>query len=455
MTHTKKSLAERILDCFPSGTYALHALLQLLEILESRTVETAAVECRIQPRLLINPDFVATWAETPEKLLMLVMHELHHVLLGHTRLFSCVTKVDNLVFDAVINALLCRMFPGKAYTSFFTDFYDQNQFPVCLLRPPSGWSPGTYPATPSALRGRKMRALAEVHRSLYSEKGATYHEIFDALRYSLTEEMVAGVPLLGDHTERGSQFGKLDARSPLLFDVVRQIVERWPQPPDPIRGRSLAEILKQENIQVSREPSNGAILRSLLRRVANVGRVGRGAPVPGKKTITINTPLPAFDRRSIVLNALGVPNLLHAAQLDYPHRVDGEKVHVYLDVSGSIGDLKAALYGALLECQSFVYPRVHLFSTKVADVTTGQLRSGTCQSTNGTDIVCVAEHIRDHRIRRAVLVTDGYVGQPEGLDHETLADTTLGVVLTPGNSTRKDLADVTKHWAQLNHGGIQ
>jgi hypothetical protein len=450
MTNPTTTLAERILDCFPSGTYALQALLQLLEISESRNVETAAVECRIQPRLFINPDFVATWAENPEKLLMLVMHELHHVLLGHTRLFSCVTKVDNLVFDAVINALLCRMFPGKAYTSFFTDFYDQNRFPACLLRPPSGWSPGSYPATPSALRGRKMRALAAVHRSLYSEMGATYHEIFDALRYSLTEEMASGVLLLGDHAERGSQFGQLDARSPLLFDMVRQIVERWPQPPDPIRGRSLDDILEQEHIRVSRKPSNAAILRNLLRRIGNAGRVERGAPVPGKKTMTISTPLPAFDRRSVVLNALGVPNLLHAAQLDYRHRVHGEKVHVYLDVSGSIGDLKSVLYGALLDCRDFVHPQVHLFSAKVADVSASQMRRGECVSTGGTEIGCVAEHVRDHRIRRAVLVTDGYVGHPEGLDHETLAGATLGVALTPGNSTRKDLADVTNHWAQLN-----
>jgi hypothetical protein len=452
VTNKKGTLAERILDCFPSGTYALHALLQLLEISESHTVETAAVECRIQPRLLVNPDFVTTWADTSEKLLMLIMHELHHVLLGHTRLFSRVTRVDNLVFDAVINALLCRMFPDKAYTSFFTEFYDQRQFPGCLLRPPSGWSLSSYPASPIALRGRKMKALAEVHRSLYSEKGATYHDIFEALRSSLTEEMVSGVLLLGDHDDRGSQFGRLDARSPLLFDMVRQIVERWPQPPDPIRGRSLAEILKQEQVHISRKPSNAAILRGLLRRVANAGQRGRGAPLAGKDATTISTPLPTFDRRSVVLNSLGVPNLLHTAELHHLRRVRGEKVHVYLDVSGSIGDLKALLYGALLDCRDFVYPRVHLFSTKVADVTAGQMRSGTCLSTGGTEIACVAEHMRDHRIRRAVLVTDGYVGRPEGLDHETLAGATLGVVLTPGNITRDDLANVTKHWAQLNQG---
>jgi hypothetical protein len=455
MTKTSQTLTEKILDCFPSGTYALHALLQLLEISESRSVETAAVECRIQPKLLINPDFVATWADTSEKLLMLIMHELHHVLLGHTRLFSCVTKVDNLVFDAVINALLCRMFPDKAYTSFFTDFYDHDQFPGCLLRPPLGWSPSSYPVSPIALQGKKMKALAEVHRSLYSEKGATYRDIFEALRYSLTEGMAAGVPLIGDHGDRGSQFGRLDTRSPLLFDMVRQIVERWPQPPDPIRGRSLAEILKREQVDVSRKVSNAVILRRLLQRIANAGQRGRGAPLAGKETTTISTPLPTFDRRSVVLSALGVPNLLHAAQLHDRRRVRSEKVHVYLDVSGSIGDLKAVLYRALLDCRDFVYPRVHLFSTMVADVTAGQMRSGECLSTGGTEIACVAEHMRDHRIRRAVLVTDGYVGHPEGFDHETLAGATLGVALTLGNSTRKDLDDVTKHWAQLSEGGTE
>ena len=137
-------------------------------------------------------------------------------------------------------------------------------------------------------------------------------------------------------------------------------------------------------------------------------------------------------------------------QLDHRRRTHGEKVHVYLDVSGSIGDLKAVLYGALLDCRDFVYPHVHLFSTKIADVTASQMGSGTCLSTGGTEIGCVAEHMRDNRIRRAVVVTDGYVGHPEGLDQETLARATLGVALTPGISTRDDLAGVTNHWAQLN-----
>ncbi|NCW26304.1 MAG: hypothetical protein EBV84_13195, partial [Betaproteobacteria bacterium] len=81
---SSQDLAASILDAFPSGSYAMTGLLRLLDIVASTSVPTAAVECRVQPRLLINPEFVSVHADTPEKLLMLVMHEIHHVLLGHT-----------------------------------------------------------------------------------------------------------------------------------------------------------------------------------------------------------------------------------------------------------------------------------------------------------------------------------------------------------------------------------
>ena len=450
MTTRTKSISERILDCFPSGTYALHALLQLLEIVETTEIDTAAVECLIQPRMLINPEFVETWAATPEKLLMLVMHELHHVLLGHTRLFPCVTQVDNLVFDAVINAMLSRMFPAPEHTSFFTDFYSDERFPECLLRPPAGWTPEKYPAVPPALCGRKQKRLAAVHRALYSEKGATYYDIFDALRGHLTELMVKGVVLLGDHDKNGATAGGFEVRSPLLMNAVRQIVERWPQPPDPIAGRSFADLLKEEHVGAERKPSNAKILAGLFRRIALAGCYGQGISRIGEASCEVVTPMPAFDRRSLVLEALGVTNVLHRAHFQHRGRVASEPVHVYVDVSSSIGDLKAALYGALLDCREYVHPSVHLFSTNVADVTFAQLRAGVCKSTGGTSIDCVAGHMLKNRVRRAVILTDGYVGRAAGIHQSTLTKALLGVALTPGNNHQDDLAEVTNHWAQLN-----
>ena len=59
------TIAERILDAFPAGSYGLLGLMRLLDIEETDEVETAAVECAVSPRLKINPAFVETFANTP------------------------------------------------------------------------------------------------------------------------------------------------------------------------------------------------------------------------------------------------------------------------------------------------------------------------------------------------------------------------------------------------------
>lgn len=191
-------LEDRILDTFPSGNYGLLALLRLLDIVETTEVDTAAVECTALPRLRINPEFVERHAETPERLLMLVMHELHHVLLGHTRLFPRLTAVDNLIFDAVINALLCRMFPGPEHTSFLTRYYRDDCYPECLLRPATGWTPTDPVPVPPALAESSMARVRHVYRALYSETGAHYQELYDALRSVVADDAVV-VPLIGSH----------------------------------------------------------------------------------------------------------------------------------------------------------------------------------------------------------------------------------------------------------------
>ncbi len=447
-TTTRKPISERILDCFPSGAFALHALLGLLDIVETDAVETAAVECRAEPRMLVNPEFVDRWAETPEKLLMLVMHELHHILLGHTRFFPCATAVDNLVFDAVINAMLCRMFAEPEHTSFFTDFYDEGQFPACLLRPPSGWDPRFRTPVPRGLA--KYPEIRYAYHALYSEKGASYEDLFEALRKLVHEQAAAEVPLIGDHSgENSSASGRLEQRSPVVFDAVRQIVERWPQPPNPIAGRSLADILKRSTLRLERKRSKRETLRNLLRKVGGAGRCRGWILVRNDDRISIDVPLPGFDRRSAVLTSMGVRPLLYSHSLQIRRmRPAGEKVHVYLDVSGSIGDLKGPLYGAVLDCREFVHPRVHLFSTKVADITLEDLRSGVCETTGGTDIACVAEHMRANKVRRAAVITDGFVGRPAGQNLETLEKGRVGVALTPGG-TESDLAGVADWFVTL------
>jgi hypothetical protein len=300
-----------------------------------------------------------------------------------------------------------------------------------------------------------MRGLAEAYLALYSPKGASYDDLYDALRETVSELLATGVVLLGDHgggelQSMGSADGYLDERSPILFDIVRQIVERWPQPPDPIAGRSLSDLLQNESVQPRPKRSSRTVLRNFFRRLVDVRGHSGILPILDENPREIMTPLPMLDRRSVVLSAIGRPPILHLGKLTVPRRVPaGRKIHVYVDVSGSIADLKGALYGAVLDCRPWIHSTVHLFSERIVDVSLAQLRQGVCATTGGTSIACVADHLRRHQVKRAVVLTDGYVGRPTGTDRETLCRVKLGVALTPGNSTRADLEEVTDHWAQL------
>jgi hypothetical protein len=446
-------LAIRVLDCFPSGAYSLSALLRLLDIVESDAVPTAAVECQVQPRLLINPKFAARHACTPEKLMMLVMHELHHVLLGHTTLFQAITPAQNFVLDAVINGMICRMFPEPQYTSFLTNFYDHRTFPHCLLRPPPGWPERPGPSGGiDGLPPSRRTACRAIHRALYADGGATYKEVFDLLPRLLLKSGVGDVPLLGGHGTNDAGTGATGQQSPVLVDIVRGIVDRWPRTPNPIQGRSLGDLLKANTVGPLRQPSTRGMLRELIGKVADWSRNG-GVPRAGMDALVVQQPLPTTDRRSLVQRCLGLSPLLHVGQLPFQRIVGrGQRVHVYLDVSGSMNGVLRPLYGAIVDSGELVHPTVHLFSTKVADIRFDELRNGACLTTGGTDIACVAAHIAANQVKRALIVTDGFVGTPSGEHREILARTWLAVAYPGTSYAMRDLAEVADCTAVLNLG---
>src|SRR5690242_5304472 len=131
-------LETRVLNAIPAAAFEMNALLSLLRIEETEDVPTASVSCERRPVLRINPKFVREHCRSDEHLFLLVMHELHHVLLGHTRLFPRATPAHNVAFDAVINAMLVARFPAEAYRSFFLDLYGPEEGALRLLAPPAG-----------------------------------------------------------------------------------------------------------------------------------------------------------------------------------------------------------------------------------------------------------------------------------------------------------------------------
>ena len=75
------------------------------------------------------------------------MHELWHVLLGHTTLYARPTAAHNIAFDAIINAGLARQHPEAAYRGFFESLNPVDSFPGLLLRPPAGLARRTATTT--------------------------------------------------------------------------------------------------------------------------------------------------------------------------------------------------------------------------------------------------------------------------------------------------------------------
>ena len=496
------SIADQLLGAFPSGTYCLPALLSLAEIVETTSVATAAVECTLRPRFLINPEWVAQHAQTPEKLVMLTMHELHHVVLGHTRLFARATPLDNLVFDAVINSMLCQLFPERPYQALLTDIYSENKFPECFLRPTNVWTNGVRITVPPVLLQPEHKHLAPLYERLYTPQGATYEELREAFRGAISDEQFVRVQLLGDHSDENpsaeqapngvayaatgkasgksvdglriqfagetdalhdeadesacelkepkcaSSAGRLETRSPQLLQEVRRIVEQWPRPNNPIKGRSLHDLLVSTTVGLAPRSNRGALTK-LLRIMSVQSGQGRVRNLH-MDSVCVESPIPRLMRRSVVLNAIGAAPLLHQEQLDMKRVVpQGEQVHVYLDVSGSVSGLVGALYGAILDNKQFVHPVVHLFSTRVVDVTFKQMLNGDCHTTGGTCIECVAQHMKKYKVKRAVILTDGFVGAPGVVARRILESVRIGVALTPDNSIRRDLEGLVEHWAQL------
>lgn len=419
-------LEERVHACVPVTGQAFAKLMSLLSVEESRDIPTACVTTGSRSRLLLNPDFVAEHCRSDDHLAMLVLHELYHVLLGHTRLYRRVTLAQNWAFDCLINAQLCRLFPHPRHTSFFARFVAVARGPALLLGPPP---------VQTKLYGKGARALQlrDAHRRLYTDESVTTEELYELLeRIEVASDELAGLPLLGDHagTSADGDQGDTDNQSaqddgpatalhPEVLREVRDIVARWPMVTER-SGRDQGASLHEQRVSpAGRNRQAVAVLRRALAWAANAG----GAP-GGWRRGELDTPaLLPFDRgrgrRGAVQRLLGAEPLLWAGETRAPGRTPADRVRVYLDVSGSMEGEIAPLYSALAGSLALVEPLVHGFSTEIAPITHAQLRAGLRLTTGGTDLEAVTAHLLGlgarQRVdarppRRALVVTDGWVG---------------------------------------------
>jgi hypothetical protein len=432
----EEQITTRMLNVLPPRSFELLTFFSLFRVRFSDEVETACVTCSTAPELLLNRRFVEEHCRSDEHLLMLVMHELYHVILGHTRLFPRPNKISNIVFDAVINAILCSLFPDPAFTSFFTDYYPPDRMPLALLRPKGE---GTPPEAEAPLR------------LLYDQTGTgTYHDVFMALMKNAVLLISGDGPgggggegesgssgstpdkngtpssagkgedsdepiLLGSH---GDDNGEM---SPEMKELLHEIISKWPSPDRKLAGRDLGAEPRERDFGVAEEPDTTLRLGicKLMRKAAIEGPTERRRRAVRERMSETSTFLPVWtDRSHEARKALLGDALVYRAEVAWrrPVNRDRRKTFVYLDVSGSVADEVPRLARTLKPFLRRGLCSVHVFSTVVKEATVRDLAAGKFTSTGGTSIDCVLEHAlslpREKRPRSIIVITDGETGRP-------------------------------------------
>jgi len=455
------SVLARIHNLIAAMPYGLEKMLSLMDVEESTEVKTACVPIGGRPKIILNPEYVEAHCETDEKLYMLIQHELHHVLLGHTRLFQRTTPQHNIAFDAIINAMLCRSKPETEWTALFRDSYSASTFPECLLRPPHN-----FPKKPIFPEGMPDNVKAVIEMLYYTQSG-TFFDVFALLvkviqvpiskdnaaalgslldnGFGLAPDSDLVADLLGNHDEDDRGLESQD--DPDLFDIVRQIVEKWPQPPTPIAGRSLNDVLKDQavkKVDVSR-----IVVRQMMDAVLS-SVVSKGTEKGGFVDVEYERYqqfLPSRDRRAFAMQQVGGLVPMFVAELTKEISTRNE-VAVYVDVSGSMGGYPSYLIKALQAVQRRLTVRTFVFSTLVEEVELKGISQPRYRTTGGTSGLSVWRHIKDNQFQSVVVLTDGYVGkvEPQFLDMKKTVN--IQFLITP-NGGKEDVAPIARRCQML------
>lgn len=446
---TAEHLMQRLLKSMPAATFEMETLTRLAGVQITNRIPTAAVECVHRPNLLLNADFVSRHCERDEHLFLLVMHELWHVILSHTALYPRVTLAQNIAFDAIINSGLARQFMGAEYRGFFDKLNPPDKFPHLLLRPPVGW-----PEAPVYPPDVGPPGTTRILRQLYPPQGRRfirmpfYQEILNLIREDLRSRgmLMDGVPvLLGDHDPDREESGYT---SELLKDAAEELKSKMPPIPgltQPAGFGGRMSDWKIDKASSSREARQAFawVLRKTLGNNSAYLRRRTRTPI---EMMSGNGVLPnPYDRLQSARRAMGIQQTLWDQKTTRRVRVPEQIVRsfVYIDVSGSMGRVLPSLLHLLLPYVVQGYAEAFQFSTRVTPLSARNLRQNLVQTTGGTMISCVTQHLLEEqsKVRRVLILTDGRTGKApnEHIDKLLQRSVSIHVVLPAESAYRRDL----------------
>ena len=383
-------------ELIEENPFAVRAVLKVLQVEFTETVPTLAVTCETRPRLLVNLAFLKKHCRTDQHVKAVICHEFLHVLLRHTERFDAFSPAEHVAFDAVINAIIHREL-GDDYSEFMSRYYAKEKGVRRLLRPPTRTerTPGFGSRSPL------MGAWVSLYNGLLIAD-----DIADLARDVLDVKTVpsTGTVLIGghDHTEFVGELPEV------LQEALDQALKSmngcgiWRSPKERGVGANAYRAAipgVSQGVQRWRRET----LEVLRRHLVPDPKAVRHDTRPLHFTVPVLSP---GDRRA-TLRALWSP-LLPEALWSTEQRLRGGTAQVYLDVSGSMNAEMPLIIGLLARLGRFIHKPLWAFSNVVAkaEIVNGRLLADT---TGGTSMACVLEHIAETRPAAAVVVTDGYI----------------------------------------------
>ena len=383
-------------ELIEENPFAVRAVLKVLRVEFTETVSTLAVTCESRPRLLVNLAFLKKHCRTDQHVKAVICHEFLHVLLRHTERFAGFSPAEHVAFDAVINAIIHREL-GDDYSEFMSRYYAKEKGVRRLLRPPTR----TERTPDFGSRSPLMRAWVSLYNGLLIAD-----DIADLARDILDVKTVpsTGTVLIGghDHTEFVGELPEV------LQEALDQALKSmngcgiWRSPKERGVGANAYRAAipgVSQGVQRWRRETLEVLRRHLLPDPKAVRHDTR----PLHFTVPVLSP---GDRRA-TLRALWSP-LLPEALWSTEQRLRSGTAQVYLDVSGSMNAEMPLIIGLLARLGRFIHKPLWAFSDVVAkaEIVNGRLLADT---TGGTSMACVLEHIAETRPAAAVVVTDGYI----------------------------------------------
>lgn len=390
-------IKKRLYSLVNLGTFELFEFLKITEIkFDDNRVNSAAITCTSNPILLLNKEFINNYCKSDEHLFMLLMHELYHLILGHTYLFKCHLLIDNIVFDSLINSLLCKRFNDNKFTSFFINLNDDRYFPSCLLRPIGKNTPIKF---------------LNILKRLYFSNTCTYLELYEIVckEYkSILDSDKLVYTLLGNHNN-------VENNNPLIEKIINKYFSKTKESifneinDNEYIYNNLNHLKYKTNLKF-----NLKLQRLFNKAGVDINRVKKYRI--DSSGVTSLLPLINYKDRFYFskLTFYKYP-ILNNFILNQVSLTNSKKIVIYIDVSGSTDLYVNKMVSLLEELYKSNICFIYQFSSFVKILSIKDIKLRRYNTSFDTSINALFKHYfslpLDKKEKKIVILTDGFVGE--------------------------------------------